>query len=309
MDSNGQKENVLHNPGKLKPFKIVRLGNWRRNRNFKKYRNKSHGKTQARIHVDGEKTKTPDTDFGTSTSTNGEAEKCNRETNVDMWLNSRPSLLPIQESVNIHVTRSSSTVTPDTEKNSAKESLPQSEVKIKYISQSDPTVQSIVHIESTVYKKKSNEEKKQTPQESTINSYACHLCKYTIEKLFNFQLHLAQHTVDPERLIPVNARQCQLKCGICGYFGTSKEDLALHVEEHAFQKRFLCAYCKKDFSKRRQILRHAAKRHKREELCFYDRRILYQKLMKLPDWMVRMNPEVFLDSEEVSNYLEQQKLD
>ncbi|KAK0063253.1 zinc finger protein ZFAT [Biomphalaria pfeifferi] len=293
MDSSIHKENVLHNLAKLKPFKIVRLGNWRRNRNFKKYRNKSHGKTQARINVDGEKT--PDT----STSTNGEAE----------WLNSRPSLLPIQESVNIHVTRSSSTVTPDTEKNSAKESLPQSEVKIKYISQSDPTVQSIVHIESIVYKKKSNEEKKQTPPESTINSYACHLCKYTIEKLFNFRLHLAQHTVDPERLIPVSARQCQLKCGICGYFGTSKEDLALHVEEHAFQKRFLCAYCKKDFSKRRQILRHAAKRHKREELCFYDRRILYQKLMKLPDWMVRMNPEVLLDSEEVSNYLEQQKLD
>ncbi|KAH9489609.1 hypothetical protein Btru_037516 [Bulinus truncatus] len=137
---------------------------------------------------------------------------------------------------------------------------------------------------------------------SPVNVFACNVCSYKIEKLFNFRLHMAQHSADSETLIPVDTGHYKLRCGICGYFGTDEQDLSQHVEDHAFQKRFLCGYSDLDFQKKKEVRQHIWKTHKKVKL-FYDRQILYKLMARQPHMMVRMFPKVLIDMNEVDEYL------
>ncbi|KAK0063251.1 zinc finger protein 335 [Biomphalaria pfeifferi] len=132
--------------------------------------------------------------------------------------------------------------------------------------------------------------------------YSCNSCSYTVRKLFNFRLHIAQHCPDTEKLVPVKAQSLKLRCGICAYFATSAKVLRKHVEKHAFEKRFLCGYCRQDFRSHTEAHDHVTEIHKRK-VVFCDRKKLYEAMTRRPQLEISLKPYVVLDSKEVDEYL------
>ncbi|XP_055883826.1 uncharacterized protein LOC106079574 [Biomphalaria glabrata] len=132
--------------------------------------------------------------------------------------------------------------------------------------------------------------------------YSCNSCSYTVRKLFSFRLHMAQHCPDTEKLVPVKAQSLKLRCGICAYFASSAKVLRKHVEKHAFEKRFLCGYCRQDFRSDREAHDHVTEIHKRK-VVFCDRKKLYEAMTRRPQLEINLQPYVVLDSKEVDDYL------
>ena len=75
---------------------------------------------------------------------------------------------------------------------------------------------------------------------SPPSTYSCHLCDAVLSTQFYFRLHLAEHGGFKYLTQVLNPHGMCLECG---YFATSRSDLAQHTGGHNFERRFFCTLC------------------------------------------------------------------